>query len=93
MKQDRILDVTRRAVEVPIEITERLLDKTEELLDPSSKASKIGSAISNTVCTGLILLGASQMFVGKSAWGLGNMTVGVISIVSNRIYMNWKTNK
>ena len=86
MKQDKLSEVTRKAIETPLEFTQTLLEKTEKVRTPSPRVDKIGRTIGACIGIGLLLTGAVQLFVGKIPWGIGTASAGGVTILSNLIY-------
>jgi hypothetical protein len=86
MKQDKLSEVTRKAIETPFEFTQRLLEKTEKVRTPSPRVDKIGRTIGAYIGIGLLLTGAVQLFVGKIPWAIGIASAGGVTIISNLIY-------
>lgn len=85
MKQDRISEITRKAIEVPMEFTQSLMEKTERVKTPSPRVDKIGRSIG--ACAGVLLLlaGGVGLIIGKSSWAIGSLSVGAVTIMSNII--------
>jgi hypothetical protein len=87
MKQDKLSEVTKKAIETPIEFTQTLLEKTEKVRTPSPRVDKIGRTIGFYIGVGLLLTGAVQLVVGKIPWAIGTASAGGITIISN-IYVH-----
>lgn len=85
MKEDKIYEVTRKAVDAPREFTDTLLKQSKKLRDPSSRAFKAGTAAGAVTGAGLLLAGTVQFFSSRHTWGLGLLSAGVITLVSNYI--------
>ena len=87
MKQDKISEITRKAIEVPMEFTQSLMEKAERVKTPSPKVDKIGRAIG--ACTGAVLLltGSAGLLFGKTLWAIGALSAGAVTILSNIIYL------
>lgn len=85
MKQDRISEITRKAIEVPMGFTQSLMEKTERVKTPSPRVDKIGRSIG--ACAGVLLLlaGGVGLIIGKSSWAIGSLSVGAVTIMSNII--------
>lgn len=85
MKQDRISEITRKAIEVPMGFTQSLMEKTERVKRPSPRVNKIGRSIG--ACAGVLLLlaGGVGLIIGKSSWAIGSLSVGAVTILSNII--------
>lgn len=85
MKQDRISEITRKAIEVPMEFTHSLMEKTERVKTPSPRVNQIGRSIG--ICAGVLLLlaGGVGLIVSKSSWAIGSLSVGAVTILSNII--------
>lgn len=90
MKQDKIAELTKKAIEAPLEKTKRLNEKTKRLKNPSAEVLKKGSQVSGVLAVGLMVLGAGQVMVTKSFWGIGTMTAGAVTLASNQLYMKFK---
>lgn len=86
MKQDRISEITRKAIEKPMKFTQLFMEKTERVKTPSARVERIGRSIG--ACTGVILLftGGVGLIIGKSTWAIGSLSVGVVTMLSNIIY-------
>lgn len=93
MKQDKISEVTRRAIEIPLEYTQTLLEKTEKVRTPSPRVDKIGRTIGAYIGIGLLLTGAVQLYVGKIPWAIGTASAGGVTIISNLICYHRKKQK
>ncbi|HHY28997.1 MAG TPA: hypothetical protein GX523_20065 [Desulfitobacterium dehalogenans] len=85
MKEDKIFEATRRAVEVPLEFTRSVVEHSKKLQNPSAKANKIGTAIGSWIGVGLLFIGVVQVLIGKPFWALGAFIAGITSIISNSI--------
>ncbi|SHM51818.1 hypothetical protein SAMN02746066_02246 [Anaerosporobacter mobilis DSM 15930] len=85
MKQDRISEITRKAIEVPMGFTQSLMEKTEKVKTPSPRVDKIGRSIGACVGVLLLLTGGAGLLVGKSSWAIGSLSVGAVTILSNFI--------
>lgn len=85
MNEDKIFEATRRAVELPLEFTNSVMEYSKKLRNPSKKVNKIGTAIGVCVGVGLLFTGAVQVLVGKPFWALGSLTAGTTTIISNFI--------
>ncbi len=86
MKQDKLSEITRKAIETPLEFTQILLEKTEKVRTPSPRVDKIGRTIGTYIGIGLLLTGAVHLFVGKLPWAIGTASAGGVTIISNLIY-------
>ena len=87
MKQDKLYEVTRKAIETPLEFTQILLEKTEKVRTPSPRVDKIGRTIGAYIGIGLLMTGAVQLFVGNIPWGIGTASAGGVTIISNLRYI------
>lgn len=85
MKQDKILEVTRKVTEVPLEMTRSVVEQSKKLRTPSPEAAKIGTAIGGCVGGGLLLTGTIQFFTGRPLWALGTVSAGLAAVLSNLI--------
>lgn len=85
MKQDRISEITKKAVEVPMEYSQSLMEKTERAKTPSPRADKIGRSIGACAGTVLLLAGSAGLLFGKSSWAIGALSIGTVTIISNII--------
>lgn len=85
MKQDRISEITKKAIEVPMVFTQSLMEKTERVKTPSPRVDKIGRSIG--ACAGVLLLlaGGVGLIIGKSSWAIGSLSIGAVTILSNII--------
>lgn len=88
MKQDKLSEITKKAIETPLEFTQTLLEKTEKVRTPSPRVDKIGRTIGAYIGIGLLLTGAVQLFVGKLPWAIGTASVGGVAILSNLLYLH-----
>lgn len=93
MKQDKLSETTKRAVEIPLEFTQTVLEKTKKVRTPSLKVDKIGRTIGTGISIGLLLIGVIQLVVGKLPWAIGTSFAGIITIISNLIYNRNKKQK
>lgn len=83
MKPDKLSEITRKAIETPLEFTQTLLEKTEKVRTPSPRVNKIGQTIGTYIGIGLLLAGTVQLFVGILPWAIGTASVGGVTILSN----------
>lgn len=83
MKQDRISEITRKAIDVPKEITQSLMEKTERIKRPSPRVDKIGRFIGTCVGVVLLLMGSVELLFGESSWAIGTLFIGTLTILSN----------
>ncbi len=88
MKQDKLSEVTRKAIETPLEFTQTLLEKAEKVRTPSPRVDKIGRTVGAYIGIGLLLTGTVQLFVGKIPWAIGTAVAGGVTIISNLIYIH-----
>ncbi len=86
MKQDKIFEATRKAVETPLIFTNSVREKTKSLRDPSPKIDRLGTALGSCVGVGLVLTGVIQGSSGKPLWALGTMAAGAVTIISNHCH-------
>lgn len=93
MNQDKIFEKTKNATEMGNHITKKMIDKSIELSSPSDKADKIGTTIGSIASVGLLLGGGLQLIIGKSTWAIGTISLGAISLISNRIHYQMKRKK
>lgn len=93
MNQDKIFEKTKKATEKGNQITKKMIDKSKELSSPSDKADKIGTTIGSIAGVGLLLGGTLQLIMGKSTWAIGTISLGAISLISNRIHYQNKRKK
>lgn len=93
MKQAKLSEATRKAIEIPLEFTQTLLEKTEKVKMPSSKIDKIGRTIGACIGIGLLLTAAVQLFAGNIPWAIGTASIGGATIISNLIYSHRKNKK
>lgn len=85
MKQDKICEITRKAIEVPMEFTQLLMEKTERVKTPSPKADKIGRSIGACAGVALLLAGSAGLLLGKALWAAGTVLIGAVTLLSNII--------
>lgn len=85
MKQDRISKITRKAIEVPMEFTQSLMEKTERVKTPTPRVDKIGRSIGACVGVVLLLTGSAGLLLGKSSWAIGALSIGTVTVLSNFI--------
>lgn len=83
MKQDRISEITRKAIEGPMEFTKSLMEKTERVKTPSPRVDRIGRSIGACVGVVLLLAGSAGLLFGKASWSIGALSVGTVTIWSN----------
>lgn len=88
MKQDRVSEITRKAIEIPLEFTQSFMEKTQNVRTPSPKVDKIGRSIG--VCAGVVLLlmGGVQLLTGKPSWAIDAWFIGAVTIISNIICLS-----
>jgi Flp pilus assembly protein TadB len=92
MKDDKMFEATRKAVEMPLEFTRSVMEHSKKLRSPTKKVNKIGTVIGICLGIGLLLTGVIQMLIGKPLWALGTFTAGITSIISNFINSRRKKN-
>lgn len=85
MKQDNVFEATRKATEIPLKFTRKVMEKSKRLRNPSAKAAKIGSTIGCGVGCGLLLIGTAQLAMGRLLPAAGSLAAGGATIVSNLI--------
>lgn len=85
MKQDRISKITKKAIEVPMEFTQSVMEKTERVKNPSPRVDKIGRSIGACAGAVLLLTGSAGLLFGKSMWAVGTLSVGAVTVISNII--------
>ena len=66
--------------------TQSLIEKSKTLRTPSPAVDRIGTKISGIVSAGLLVVGAVQFLTSKPLWGLGTVSFGAISLLSNRYH-------
>lgn len=93
MKQNNVYEATRKATEIPLEFTRRVVEKSKGLRNPSAKAAKIGSTIGCCVGCGLLLIGTAQLAMGRALPAAGSLAAGAATIVSNFICKSGKKNQ
>lgn len=77
---------SQRATDKSMELTHSIIVKSIKLRTPSAKIDKIGTAVSGFVSVGCVGVGVVQIFLGKSLWAVGTLSLGVIALISNRIH-------
>lgn len=85
MKQDKLSEITKKAIELPLEFTHTLLENTKKVRKPSPRVDKIGAAIGVVVGGGLLLIGVVQLFTGRPLWTLGTLSIGAFTVASHFI--------
>lgn len=85
MKQDKILEATRKATEASLEFTRSVVEQSKKLRTPSPAVNKIGTTIGGYVGGGLLLMGVVWLFTGRSLWALGTVSAGAVTVISNLI--------
>lgn len=83
MKQDKIFESTKKAVEAPLEFTRSVVEQSKRLRTPSPGVAKIGTAIGGCVGGGLLLTGTVQLLTGRPLWALGSLSAGTVTVISN----------
>lgn len=90
MKQDKISEVTRKAIERPLELTNLIMEKTEKVRNPSPKVNKIGRTIGVGMSAILIIAGGVQLVIGRPYWAIGTLSTGMVTFISNVVVQNKK---
>lgn len=90
MKQNSVLESTKKVTEMPLEFTRSVMEQSKRLSNPSPKVAKIGTAVGSTIGAGLLLAGTVQILTSKPLWAIGSISAGAITIVSNFIYYHRK---
>ena len=93
MKQDQILENTKKMTDKSLEFTQSVVKKSKALRTPSSKIDKIGTTIGYVASTSLLIGGVIQVIVGKPVWALGSFSAGAIALLSNRYHYQQIKNK
>lgn len=83
MKQEKIFESARKAVEVSLEFTRSVVEQSKRLRKPSPKVAKIGMAIGGCVGVGLLLTGIVQLFIGRPLWAIGTLSAGTVTVISH----------
>lgn len=83
MKQEKLSKATKKAMELPLEFTQTILEKTKKVRTPSPKADKLGRTIGVGIGAVLILAGAVWLFIGKLPLAIGTAAAGGVTILSN----------
>lgn len=88
--EDRLLQMTHSATEhsqkitgKSLEFTNSLVDKSKKLRTPSPKMDKIGTTIGGLTGLAFVCGGIVQLFVGKSLWAVGTLSLGAVALLSN----------
>ena len=81
-----VLDQTWKASAKTAAFTQSLIEKSKTLRTPSPAGDRIGTKISGIVSAGLLVVGAVQFLTSKPLWGLGTVSFGAISLLSNRYH-------
>lgn len=85
MKQDKIVEATRKAAEAHLELTRSAMEQSKKLCKPSPETAKIGTVIGGCVGSGLLLTGTVQLITGSPLWALGTLSAGSVTVISNLI--------
>ena len=91
MKQNQILENTKKMTDRSLELTQSVIEKSKKLRTPSPKIDKIGTTIGYVASTSLLIGGVIQIIVGKPTWALGSLSA--IALLSNRYHYNHIKNK
>lgn len=65
MKQNSVLESTKKVTEMPLEFTRSVMEQSKRLSNPSPKVAKIGTAVGSTIGAGLLLAGTVQILTSK----------------------------
>ncbi|MDO4273265.1 MAG: hypothetical protein Q4D16_06330 [Eubacteriales bacterium] len=82
------LGLSGNATEKIMSSTRSVIEKSKKLRKPSSRVDKIGTAVSGLASISLIVVAIVQLFGEKPLWAVGTLSVGAVSLVSNRIHHN-----
>ena len=93
MKQNQILENTKKMTDRSLELTQSVIEKSKKLRTPSPKIDKIGTTIGYVASTSLLIGGVIQIIVGKPTWALGSLSAGAIALLSNRYHYHHIKNK
>lgn len=85
MNTHKIDDITSKAIEIPMEMTRGVLEKSKKLRHPSQKVNRIGSSVGMCAGAGLLITGAVQLLTGRALWAVGTLSAGAVAIASNLI--------
>ncbi|MCO7124580.1 hypothetical protein NIE88_02145 [Sporolactobacillus shoreicorticis] len=55
----------------------------KKMAHPSKNVDQVGSRIGRTMGIGLILTGATGLFIGSGAWAVGSIAAGSATIISS----------
>lgn len=93
MKQNQILENTKKMTDRSLELTQSVIEKSKKLRTPSPKIDKIGTTIGYVASTSLLIGRVIQIIVGKPTWALGSLSAGAIALLSNRYHYHHIKNK
>ena len=93
MKQNQILENTKKMTDRSLELAQSVIEKSKKLRTPSPKIDKIGTTIGYVASTSLLIGGVIQIIVGKPTWALGSLSAGAIALLSNRYHYHHIKNK
>ena len=83
MKQDKVFEATKQAIEGPLRYTHSVIKKSEGLRKASPKVAKIGMAVGRSIGTVLLLVGVVQLLIGKPVWAIGSLSAGALTAMSH----------
>lgn len=92
MKQDKIFKTTKKATEMPLELTRLVMEQSKKLRAPSPKVTKIGMAIGGCIGSGLLLTGMVQLLTGRPLWAIGTLSAGSAAVISN-LFCHYRSKK
>ena len=93
MNQDRVGEKTQKAIEASLEFTNRVIKQSKKLQTPSPKTAHIGSMIGSGVGVGLLVVGATQLLLGKTLWAASSLSAGTLTVISNVLYHKKRNEK
>lgn len=79
-------EAAQKAVQKSLAVTRSVQERSKKLSRPSPQADKIGTALGSGLGIGLILAGTVQVGTESPVWGLGTITAGAVTIVSNQYH-------
>lgn len=81
-----VLDRTWKATARTTAFSQSLIEKSKTLRTPSPAVDRIGTKIGSIASVGLLFVGSVQFLINKPLWGLGTVSFGMISLLSNRYH-------
>lgn len=86
MKQDNLLNATKKAIEIPLEVTQSVITQSKRLRHPSPKIDRLGTALGYFIGLGMIFFTIISLLLDKPTWAVGSFVTGSISLISNHVH-------